>query len=405
MMKKINLVITLLLIISYTIVNGQTIQQIGYYNVNGTFSMSSKTNFMILGNGDVINISNPSSPYLTGSISLSGFSTSVLVSGNYSYFGLGMTGKLIIADISNPSFPFQVGFRIFPSITGGIFGLAKSSNVLYLAAGGDGVYCVDISNSANPIVIDSIAIPNGQARDITTQANFAYVAHDDGLKIIDISNPANINIIATIGSGYNSIDIDTTNNLVFLGKNSGGIDVFNIANSYSPIPVFAIPNSSGTGWDVKYRSNLVYLATNSSGLFIYKIVGSLGVQMANFPNTSNGQSFAVSLQDSLILLSGLINGVAILKYDSLGVTGIIDEKYFDQITISPNPATNYFEFNLNNLNINEIEIINSIGESVYKENYIVTKKIIDISNLPKGHYIINFKNKKRSWNKKLIKSE
>lgn len=405
MMKKISLALTFLLIISHTIANCQTIQQIGYYNINGIMAMSSKTNFIILGNGSVINISNPSAPNLMGSVSLSGFSTSVLVSGNYSYFGIGMTGKLIIADISNPSFPLQIGSRIFPSITGGIFGISKDNNVLYLAAGGDGVFTVDISNPTNPIVLDSISIPNGQARDIITHANFAYVAHGDGLKVIDISNPANINVIATIGSGFTSIDIDTTNNLVYLGKSSGGIDAFNIANPYLPIPAFSIPNSNGTGWDVKYRNNLVYLATDNLGLFIYKITGSSGVQMANFPNTSNGQSFAVSLQDSLILLSGLINGVAVLEYDSLGVTGIIDEKYFDQITISPNPATNYFEFDFKNVNINEIEIINSIGESVYKENYIKTKNSIDISSLQKGNYVVSFKNKKRSWNKKLIKSE
>lgn len=403
-MRKISLILSLTLSISYSIVNSQTIQQIGYYNVNGIMSMSSKTNFIILGNGSVINISNPSSPNLFGSVSLPGFSTSVFVSGNYSYFGAGMTGRLIIADISNPGFPLKIGSRIFSSITGGIFGISKSNNRLCLAAGGDGVFTVDVSYPTNPIVLDSIAILNGQARDIVTHANFAFVAHTDGLKVINISNPTNINIISTIGSGYYSIDIDTTKNLVFLGKGSGGIDVFNIANPYLPIPAFAIPNSSDIGWDVKYRNNLVYLATNNGGLFIYKIIGNLAVQMANFTNTFNGQSFAVSLQDSLILLSGLINGVAILKYDSLGVAGIADEKDFDQITISPNPATHYFEFNVKNASISEIEIINSIGESVYKENCTNTKNRIDISNLRKGNYIISFKDKKRRWNKKLIKS-
>lgn len=405
MMRKVSFILSFFLSISYSIVNSQTIQQIGYYNDNGIVSMSSETNFVILGNGSVIDISNPSSPNLFGSVSLPGFNTSVLASGNYSYFGSGMTEILTIADISNPGFPLKIGSRIFSSTAGGIFGISKSSNILCLANGGDGVYTMDVSNPANPIVLDSVAISSGQARDIVTHGSFAYVAHTDGLKVINISNPANINIISTIGSGYFSIDIDTIHNLVFLGKGSGGIDVFNIANPYLPIPAFAIPNSCDTAWDVKYRNNLVYLATNNCGLFIYKIIGSLGVQMANFSNQINGQSFAVSLQDSLILLAGLINGVAILKYDSLGVAGIVDEKDFNQITISPNPATNYVEFNVKSASISEIEIINSIGESVFKENCTNTKNRIDISNLTRGNYIISFKNKKRSWSKKLIKSE
>ncbi len=404
-MKKIRYILSFFLSIPSSVVISQTIQQIGYYNVNGISSMSSISNYMILGNGSIINISNPTSPILIANLSFSGFSTSVLVSDNYSYFGAGMTGKLIIADVSNPNLPLQVSSRIFPSITGGIFGISKNNNVLYLASGQDGVYNVDVTDPVNPIVLDSIVIPNGQARDIFAYSNFAFVAHYDGLKAIDISDPANINVISTIGSGYNSIDIDTITNLAFLGKTFGGIDVFNISNPHFPSLVFSIPNSNGTALDIKYRDNLVYLATDNLGLFIYKITGSSGVQMANFPNTSNGQSFAISLQDSLILLSGLINGVAILKYDSSGVPVIIDDKDFDQISISPNPATNYVDCNFKNENIIEIEIICFFGKSIYKVNNTSTTNRIDVSNLPKGNYTLRFKNKNRSWNKIMIKSE
>jgi len=402
-MNKINFVVSFLLLIAFTTVKSQTIQQLGYYSINGVHAMSSKTNFMILGDGSIINISNPAFPNLTGNISLNGFSTSVLVNGNYAYYGTGMNVKLIIADISNPSFPLQIGAKYFPQSNGGIFGLAKNNNILYLAMGGDGVYSVDITNNANPFVLDSIVIPNGQARDIITKANYAYVAHYDGLKIIDISNPANLNIIASVGSGYNSIDIN--NNFVFLGKNSGGVDVFNISNPFAPIPVFSIPNINGTAWDIKYSNNLIYLTTDNLGLFIYKIVNNSGIEIANFPNTNNGQSFAVSVQDSLILLSGLINGVAILKYDSLGTVGINDRTQIDQLIIFPNPANNYIEFNQSNENISEIEITNINGVSVLKALCKNTTNRIDISNLPKGNYIVNFKNKKKIWQKKLIKVE
>ncbi len=406
MIKKINSILTLLFLSFCTSVSAQTIQQIGYYSVNGVTAISSASNFMVLGTGRIVNISNPLSPVLAGSVSFLGSGTSVLTSGSYSYFGIGMSGELVVADISNPNTPIKVGSRIFSAHSGGIFGISKKNDILYLAAGVDGFFSVDISNPSNPIALDSISIPNQQARDVVTHANFAYVAHTDGLKIIDIGNPSHLNTLSTIGSDYSSIDIDTTNNIVYLGKAAGGIDAYNIANPNLPVLAFSIPNSGSAGWDVKYKNNLVYLATDVAGLFIYKVIGNSGVQMAHFPNTSNGQTFAVALQDSLILLSGLVNGVAILKYDSLGVpTGIIDEKDFDLISVLPNPATNYVEFKCKNESVNEIEIINSIGESVYKDHDINSKNRIDISNLPQGNYIICFKSKEKCWHKKLIKPE
>jgi hypothetical protein len=386
-------------------VEGQTIQQIGYFPVNGICALTSKPNFLLLGNGNIVNISNPASPSLTGMISLNGFSTSVLTDGNYAYYGTGMTGKFIIADISNPEFPIQVSSRLFPSITGGIFGMAKKNDVIFLAAAADGVFSVDISNPSKPAVLDSIAIPDGQARDIVTLGDYAYAAHNDGLKIIDISNPAKMSVVSTIGSGYNSIALDSANKLIFLGKNSGGIDAFNLSEPTSPSPAFAIPNSGQTAWDLICRDSHLYLATDVAGLYLYKYDKISATEKAHFPNSGNGQSFAVSLQDSLILLSGLINGVAILKYDSLGVEGINEIDVPNRITISPNPAKSYFEYNLNNETVIEIDILNCNGSSVMKQNCTRPQNRIDISQLPKGLYLVSFKNKQRSWQKKLIKAE
>jgi len=405
-MKKLNLVFVIVLFISLEKAESQIIQQIGYYSVNGVMALSSEPNYLILGNGSFVDISNPTSPSLTGMVSLNGFSTAVLIDGNYAFYGTGMTGKLIIADISNPGFPLQIASRFFPTINGGIFGMAKKNNILFLAAGGEGVFSVDISNPSNPLVLDSIAIPDGQARDIITLGNYAYVAHNNGLKVIDISNPAKMSLISSIGSEYNSIALDAANDLIFLGKNySGGIDAFNLSNPTAPSPTFSIPNSGSFVWDLKCRNNLLYLATDIAGLYLYSYNKTSAIEKAHFPNTGNGQSFAVSLQDSLILLSGLINGVAILKYDSLGVEGIYEKNDDDQITISPNPAKSYFDYYLNNITVSEIDIMNCNGISIIKQSCTNRQKRIDISHLPKGLYLVSFKNKQKSWQKKLIKSE
>ena len=399
-MKKTIYTILLFVLILFTAVKSQTIEQLGYYNINGLDALTSKSNLLVLGSGDIVNISNPSRPELIGSLSLNGFSTSVLVSEDYAYFGTGMLVRLIIADISNPTFPLQISSINFPETGGGVFGIAKSDDILYLAMSSAGVYSVDISDVSTPKVLDTLVIEYGQARDIVTKGNYAYVAHGDGLKVLDISNPLNMQIITSIGSGYNSIDINDS--LLFLGKGSGGIDVFKISDPLTP--AFSIVNSGGA-WDVKYQKNHVYLATNSSGLFIYKIEGNTGIEMANFPNTGNGQSFGVSLQDSLILLIGLVNGVAILQYDSTGTSSINTLSLENKIRIFPNPVIDHIIIDQSNISINKIEIIDMEGKLIKQENYNSSTKFIDISDLPIGQYIIKIIANESIITEKFIKIE
>ncbi len=402
-MRKTSLLFFILSVL-FSSVSGQAIQQIGYYTVNGIMALSSQPGHMILGNGDVVDITIPTSPSLSGNISTTALGSSVLVSGNYAYIGTGMQVKLVIADITNSNAPVQAGVRQFPSTSGGIFGMYKSGNILYLAMGTAGIFTVDVSNPANPVVLDSLVIPNGQCRDVITHQNYAFVAHADGLKVIDITDPSDISAQGTAGSGYNSIDIDDINDRVFLGKTSGGTDVYDISTPLLPVFEFAIPNSGGTAWDLKYRNNLLYLATNSSGLFIYKILANSGVEMTSFPNTSNGQSFGVALQDSLILLSGLINGVAILKYDSTGTTGI-DEPLKNKIALMPNPCHDYFEVTSDKVQVRYIKICNMMGEIVADIENIPGAKHIDVSQLPPGNYIVSLESDAGITSRKLIRTE
>ena len=371
-MKKEILLITLSLISVLGI--GQTIEQIGYYSKNGIFGLSSKDSYMILSNGEIVDNSTPTSPTLISQYSFGGDGSSVIVNGDYSYFGTGMTNDLFIADISNISFPIHKSSIDF-TIGNGVFGMDISYNTLFVALGSDGVVCsIDITDNSNPVMLDTLYIAGGQCRDIVTQNDYAFAAHEGGLKIINITNPSNLQLITSIGSGYNSIDIN--GNQIYLGKSSGGIDVFDITNPTNPSPAFSIPNSGGTAWDLKYNENHLYLSTNSNGLYIYKLEANTGIAMANFPNNGNGQSFGVCLQDSLILLSGLINGVAVLHYDSTGTVGIDNLSSTDQINLYPNPANDFVFVESNDLKLNKIRIFNIKGNLVRQIDLISSNEKI-----------------------------
>jgi len=351
---------------------GQTISQLGYYTKNGVHQLTAKGNYMILSGGEIIDNSIPSSPTLFSQCSFSGDGMSVIVNNDYAYFGTGMGNELFIVDISNISFPLQQSSIPF-EIGHGVFGMDISGNTLFVALGGEGVFCsIDVSDKSNPVMLDTIYASSGQCRDVVLKNNYAYTANYDGMKVIDISNPSAMQLLTSIGSGYTSIDIDLENNLVFLGKNSGGADVFDISSPQNPVPAFQILNSSGTAWDIKYNDNHVYLATNSNGLYIYEIEDNTSVEKVNFPNTDNGQSFGVCVQDSLVLLSGLINGVAVLQYDATGTVGFHSELFDENIYVFPNPSTGLVNINLGDLKNSKLKVFNVLGELVYEEDNIIS---------------------------------
>jgi len=365
----------------------QSIDQLGFYPYNGIMGLSSIDNFMILSNGQIVDNSTPSNPTLVSQYSFNGDGITVLIEDGFSYFGTGMTNDLFIADISNINFPLHQSWIDF-TIGHGVFGMDIIDNTLFVALGNNGLICsIDVTDKSNPIMLDTLYISGGSCRDIVVENDFAFASHSGGLKIIDISNPSDMQLITSTGSGYNSIDIG--DNLVFLGKSSGGIDVFDITDPTNPVPEFSIANSTGTAWDIKYSDNLIYLATNSFGLFIYEIQGNTGVEMASF--YAQSQTFGVCLQDTLVLLPNLVTGVSLLRYNSSGTVSIKPVPNKNQIKIYPNPAKEFITIKKGDLDIKLFEIYDLKGELVLKQYKDVNERKIDISGLANGQYFIRFK--------------
>lgn len=362
----------------------------------------SRNNFMILSNGHIVDNAVPWNPVLTAQYSFNGDGVTVLLDGDEAYFGTGMTNDLFIASIANITFPLQLSSIDF-NIGNGVFGMDIYENTLFATLGMDGiVVSIDITNKSFPQILDTLIIDGGQCRDIVAISNnYAYAAHYGGLKLIDISDPSNMSVLSSIGSGYNSIE--SGNNMLFLGKSSGGVDVFSVEDPVNPLPLFSIPNTAGTVWDLKYKESNLYLATNSGGLFIYRVFENEAVEMVNFSNTGNGQTFGVGFQDTLVLLPGLINGIATLYYDSTGFVDIQNNINELSIEIYPNPAGDYLYVESGMFINPNIFIKDIVGNTVLSFDSYRPGNKIDISNLKTGQYNLIVRLKEQSIIKKFVK--
>ncbi len=404
-MKRKPTIIIIFLIISISNISGQVIKQLGYFPGGGP-KISSMSGFLVSATGHIVDVSNPKFPELTGQIYID-MPHNVTLSDSLAFFGTEMISEMTIANISDVYSPQKLSTLKFPDAHS-VYDIEKKGNILYLSMPTEDTRSVDITDLKFPKVIDTLV--NISTIDMAIKGNFAFGTYVDGLKVIDISNPSKMKFVMAAGSSdYRCICL--SDSLAFLGKHSGGVDVYNISDPVNTSYAFSIETpGTNTVWDLIYRDKLLYLATNSRGLCIYQVNNNEGIELASFKNENAGQSFGVSVQDSLIFLSER-KGIAILQFDrnaNPDTTHTQIKNSFSTnkpIIIFPNPAKDYITVSSDNLIISEIGIIDKSGRRIKNINKFDIMERINISDLKNGHYIIRIKTKNKQIFKNFVKIE
>jgi hypothetical protein len=175
----------------------------------------------------VLDVSNPASPSIVGSIHNSSLpapwegtnalqhATSVAVSGEYAYVTAAYSDRLTVVSIANPSSPRIVASLYDPKNLNFPVDVAVSGNYAYVAdqITTGRLTVVDISNPAEPHVVASLANASlDGAYRIRVRGDFAYVSASSGedVAVVDISNPLSPRLAATLAS---STDLHFTTGL------------------------------------------------------------------------------------------------------------------------------------------------------------------------------------------------
>ncbi len=380
--------------------NGQSISQLGSWNNNANFVIKYFQNKVITSTTSgiqFIDVSNPLLPNPTASIGNPGsFPTAIELKGNYAYFGGGMTGYFMIADISNINFPFQVG--IVTNISGTGYQIAISGNYAYMATNSDTLYSIDISNKTNPIVIGKLILgsfPGG----IAIQGNYLYVGTSMGLKVINISTPSNPTIINSFGSGYGKIAPDFVNERLFVAKGSG-FDAINISNPTLPTGLF-MGIGGGSGGDICYWNNYVF-QNGSGNVSAFQVNSTSASYLGSFNSTFTGQVIGITVKDSVFYVS-TINDLHVLKL-GYGITTEINEAYTDNFNMFPNPVVDNVTIEFKNKgNSTKITITDIVGREIKTTNCSGNSANLDMTSEKPGIYLVNIEQKNLITQKILIK--
>ena len=160
------------------------------------------------------------------------YAQAVAVEGNYLYtvdygpFPTDDTFGLYIIDITDPANPSLI--NRFQGITSHASDLAVKDGIVYIADGNGGVEIVDVADPLNPVVLGYVNLPDG-ATGIKVADNFAYVSNYilGGVQVIDITDPANAVVAGWYKpSGCFAVGVDYSNSFIYVADGIAGFQVY-----------------------------------------------------------------------------------------------------------------------------------------------------------------------------------
>ena len=217
---------------------------------------------------------------LSGIINTRGNAWDVEVSGNYAYIA-DEDGGLTVADISNPSQPFEVSSVETP---GRALTIDVVSNFAYVADESGGLRVFNISDPINPTEVGSFDTVN-EAWGVTISGDNAYVAvESDGLQILDISDPANPTEVSRIDTPGNTVNVRVSGNYAFVADYTGGLRILDISDPANPVEVSFL-SAQDEIWDIDFKGTHAYVADH--GLRVIDISDPVNPTEVSYFETSD----------------------------------------------------------------------------------------------------------------------
>ncbi len=281
----------------------------------------------------VIDISNPQSPRLVGSIDTPGSAYAVAVSGTYVYIA-DLDHGLQIVDVHDPTNPVLAGNADTP---GSAVGVAVAGTFAYVADGGAGLQVIDVANPATPQLLGGADTPDF-AQDLAVAGNHVYVADgSSGLQVVDVSVPGDPQVVGSLntpGSGYG---VALTGSYALLADGPGGLQVIDVAIPASPrlvtsmSPVRSGPSKVAVSGQHAYVVDYFLQIVDIGVPEIPQLVGSVATagQMVAVDVAGN-YAYGVDAQIELIIDVTGLNVMDIASPETPQVAGAIDTPGFSR---------------------------------------------------------------------------
>lgn len=263
----------------------------------------------------IIDVSNPGSPVVKGTLALAGQPNNIVVSGNYAYIASSNgTTELQVIDVSNVNAPTQLGSYDAAGTAAGL-AVAISGNTVYLTKASSGspeIYAINVANPAAPTLLGSLEL-GANSNAIVVSGSYAYVASGldtQELQIINIANPAAMSIVASYNAPGNqdALSVAVVGSTVILGRTGNVGFVVLTFTAPSTVTLQSTTANSGAVNDIDVDPNgkYIFLATASSTqeFIIYDITILTAPTLTKAFNASgiyNGVAYSPTLDRAFVV--------------------------------------------------------------------------------------------------------
>jgi hypothetical protein len=165
----------------------------------------------------VVSVAEPRAPVLVGSCTISGTPRALCLGDSVAYVAQG-GGGLVCVDVSTPSAPAVVG-----SWGGRSSGVSLADTIAYVAGPYTGLVSLSVANPAAPYVIDSLYLTDTLWwNDVAVNGSLTYVAGERVLTV-DVSDPTNLRVRGSWTPPYLVRRVDYVSPYLFAACQDAGI--------------------------------------------------------------------------------------------------------------------------------------------------------------------------------------
>ena len=198
--------------------------------------------------------------------------TFVVIDENYAYVVMQTNANVddfYVVDITDTLNPIITDTL---NLSGQLRGIDISGDYAFISStdNSEEVYAVDVSNRSNINLVDSLNLPGNQnMRNIQVNGNYLYATRDSSsseFSIIDISNPTNMSLTGStnLSSRYRSVYIDGSFAYLAGDVNNAELSVINITVPSLPVEVATLNLSGNTNaTDIDGFGDRVFIAQGS----------------------------------------------------------------------------------------------------------------------------------------------
>ena len=298
-----------------------------------TYMDGANTNVTGWGDGSLSNIKKK--PTIIGSISSSliGNALDIFIADHIAYVTDNL-GSMKVINISDPTNPFILGTYTTPDIAASVF---VEDQIAYIAAyEGDSpqyqnFFVVDVSNPKSPTHLgncSTVSAAGDIARDVVVRNTTAFVANSGGgLCIIDLTDPANPSQIGSRDTAGTTTNLAIVEDYALLADGSNGLVIVDVTDPMYPSIVTTYSAGISSAINVVVQGDLAYVADFDNGVIIVDITDITAPTYVGSWSKSSVSDAAI-YGDYLYVID-IVDGLSVVN-----VTDPFSPVFLNEITIS-----------------------------------------------------------------------